>query len=55
MPEYGKNRWYELPRYGTTVKVFERTFPETEIENISEKGKKLYNLVWKNGKFTVQK
>lgn len=37
---------YELPRKGTTVEVFAK-----KEEADGYKGKKLYDLVWKNGKF----
>lgn len=53
VPEFSKNNFYEIPRYGTTVKVFERRKISEAGE--SEKGANLYDLVWKNGKFTVQK
>ena len=37
---------YELPRKGTTIEVFAK-----KEEADSYKGKKLYDLEWKNGKF----
>jgi len=39
VPEYDKRLKYELPRYGTTVKVTNKA------------GKKLYDLVWNQGRF----
>jgi hypothetical protein len=39
VPEYSKRLKYELPRYGTTVKV------------TNSAGKKLYDLEWKQGRF----
>lgn len=56
VPEYSKKNYYELPRYGTTVKVFAKKIVEqTDDYEISEKGAKLYDLEWKGGKFTVKK
>lgn len=53
VPDYGANKFYNLPRYGTTIEVYKR-LPEQEAGD-GEQGAKLYNLVWKEGKFTVQK
>ena len=39
VPEFSKKNWYELPRVGTTVKVFAKKIDEQ----------------WKDGKFTKQK
>ncbi len=56
VPEFSKKNWYELPRVGTTVKVFAKKIDEQGKDyEISEKGKKLYDLEWKDGKFTRQK
>lgn len=53
IPEYGKDKIYELPRQGTTMSVFEKKITEKgEDHEIAEKGKKLYDLVWKDGKFS---
>lgn len=52
IPQFSKNNLYELPRIGTTVEVYKKKTVDTDI---TERGAKLYNLVWKNGKFTVQK
>jgi hypothetical protein len=51
IPEFSGNYVYELPRKGTTVEVFEK---DKSSEN-GERGKKLYDLVWKNGKFSVKR
>ena len=56
VPEYSKKNWYELPRYGTTMKVFAKKITEQGDDyEISEKGKLLYSLAWKDGKFTKAK
>lgn len=55
IPQYSSNNLYEIPRYGTTVQVFAKIFPEPESPELSEKGQKLYDLVWKVGTFTVTK
>jgi len=51
IPNYNPQKnIYEPRRKGTTVKVFQKD------ENGSDfnKGKKLYDLIWKNGKFTIR-
>lgn len=52
VPEYSTNKTYELPRQGTTVAVYELKAVDEEI---NERGKKLYDLIWQNGKFSVKK
>lgn len=53
VPDFSKKNWYELPRVGTTVKVFSKKITEKGDDyEISEKGTKLYDLVWKDGTFT---
>ncbi|HEY8563029.1 MAG TPA: hypothetical protein VIL74_21815 [Pyrinomonadaceae bacterium] len=51
VPNFSKDNIYELPREGTTVEVF----AEEKTDDIPERGKKLYSLVWKNGKFSVKR
>lgn len=56
VPGFSKKNWYELPRVGTTVKVFAKKIIEKGDDyEISEKGEKLDDLVWKEGKFTKMK
>lgn len=56
VPKYSKKNMYELPRKGTTIEVFAKKITDTgDNYEISEKGAKLYDLEWKNGKFTVKK
>lgn len=52
VPEYSKEKTYELPRQGTTIAVFE--LKETD-EGFIERSEKLYDLVWRNGKFSIKK
>jgi hypothetical protein len=52
IPEYSAKNTYVPPRYGTTVEVFKKNFPEPEY---SERGAKIYDLEWKDGKFLRQK
>jgi len=52
IPDFSDKNIYELPRKGTTVKVFKKNFPEPEY---SERGAKIYDLEWKDGKFVRQK
>ena len=52
VPEYSKKNWYELPRHGTTMKVYAKKIIEQGDDfEASEKGKLLYSLAWKKGKF----
>jgi hypothetical protein len=51
IPNFSKNNIYELPQKGTTVEVFAKA----KNSEFGDKGKKLYDLVWKNGKFSVKR
>jgi len=56
VPEFSKKNMYELPRQGTTVGVFAKKIIEQGPDyEASEKGKRLYDLVWKDGRFIVKK
>lgn len=56
IPQYSKKNIYELPRQGTTVKVFAKKVTEKGDDyEIAEKGAKLYDLIWKDGKFSIKK
>ena len=57
IPKFGKNKLYSLPRYGTKIEVFAKKVIErvSDDQVINEIGAKLYDLVWKNGKFTIKK
>lgn len=56
LPEFSYKNWYELPRIGTVMKVFEKKVIEKGDDyEVTEKGKYLYSLVWKDGRFTKQK
>lgn len=50
VPGYGADKIYELPRYGTTVGVYENE--KVAGEEYRQRGRKLYDLLWKGGKFT---
>lgn len=52
VPEFSAGNTYVPPRKGTTVEVFKKNFPEPEY---SERGAKIYELQWKNGKFVRQR
>lgn len=56
VPEFSRKNMYKLPHYGTTIQVFAKkvTEPGVAIES-GEMGKKLYDLEWKDGKFTIKK
>lgn len=56
VPGFSKRNWYELPRVGTTVKVYTKKISEASAEyEVSERGRKLYDLEWKNGRFARAK
>jgi hypothetical protein len=56
VPQFSKKNMYELPRQGTTVKVFAKKIIEKGDDyEISEKGEKLYDLEWTDGKFSIKK
>ena len=56
VPEFSKKNMYELPRHGTTVKVFAKKIVDQGPDfEASEKGAKLYDLEWKDGKFTIKR
>ncbi len=52
VPEYSAKNTYVPPQKGTTVEVFKKNFPEP---NVSERGTKIYDLQWKEGKFSIKK
>ena len=54
VPGYKRSNIYKMPRYGTTIKVFERKNFDPELD-FGETGEKLYDLVWKNGRFRTRK
>ena len=51
IPQFSADNIYELPRTGTTIGVYKKD----KSSEISERGKKLNDLVWKNGKFSVKR
>lgn len=56
IPQFSKKNMYELPRRGTTVKVFSKKVIEKGDDyEVTDKGERLYDLEWKNGKFTIKK
>ncbi|MDQ3801661.1 MAG: hypothetical protein M3384_19735 [Acidobacteriota bacterium] len=56
VPQFSRKNEYELPRYGTTVKVFAKDVIEKGADyEVTERGGKLYDLEWKDGKFTIKK
>ena len=52
VPDFSAKNWYMLPRVGTTVPVFEKKVIEKGDDyEATERGRKLYDLAWKGGKF----
>lgn len=52
VPEYSDKNTYVPPQKGTIVEVFKKNFPKPEF---SERGAKIYDLTWNNGKFSIKK
>jgi len=52
---FSKDNYYAFPRHGTTVQVFEKLPIDAEPTSDLGKGRKLYDLEWKGGKFTKKK
>ena len=52
IPNFSKKNYYELPQKGTTIEVFKKKTVDTDM---TEKGAKLYDLVWNAGKFSIKK
>lgn len=54
VPQFSRKKLYELPRHGTTVEVFSKKIIEKGKDyEVSEKGAKLYDMIWSNGKFSI--
>lgn len=56
VPQFSTRNEYELPRVGTTVKVYRKKVIEKGPDyEVTERGAKLYDLVWSAGKFTIKR
>jgi hypothetical protein len=56
IPGFSKSHGYRLPRYGTTIEVFSNKIIEKGSDyEITEPGPKVYDLIWNEGEFTIQK
>ena len=56
VPQFSRKNMYEFPRHGTTVEVFAKKILERgRGYEISDKGRKLYDLIWSGGRFTIKK
>ena len=53
VPDYKRRNAYELPRYGKTVKVFDRKNFDRELD-AGEDARHIYDLIW-NGRGFVKK
>jgi hypothetical protein len=54
IPGYSTRKMYDLPRYGTTIKVFAKKIVDSDgVVEMSEQGERLYDLIWKDGKFSI--
>ena len=59
IPQYSLQNVYELPQKGTTIRVYRKKYDHPGeplgVDNSVKKGRKLYDLVWSNGKFVIRK
>lgn len=56
IPQFSTRNEYELPRYGTTIKVYRKKIIEKGPDyEVTERGPKLYDLVWRDGRFTIKR
>lgn len=55
MPRHGKRTFYEIPRHGTTIGVFKGISQPGESDGPLERGEHLYDLAWRNGKFSIRR
>lgn len=56
VPEFSRKNYYVLPRKGTTVEVYaQKLIEKGDDYEVTERGAKLYDLIWKDGKFQRQK
>lgn len=56
VPNFDKNKVYELPRVGTTVNVYNKNIIDQGSEmEFAERGEKLYELTWNGNKFEKKK
>lgn len=52
IPGFSKENAYKIPRFGTTIEVYSTKLIEKgEDYEMRERGGKIYDLEWKNGKF----
>lgn len=55
IPDFSKKNQYDIPRRGTTVRVYAKKVIEKGNDyEVTERGARLYDLEWKNGKFEKQ-
>ena len=55
IPKFSKKNIYKLPRYGTTIEVFAKKIIEKGDDfEVFEEGEKLYDMEWKDGKFSIK-
>ncbi len=56
VPEYSSLNIYEIPRKGTTVPVYAKRVIEQGADyQVTEKGEKLYDLIWTKGEFSIKR
>lgn len=59
IPSYSQDNIYEFPRNGSIIKVYKKKYSsptkQINVDEGVERGKYLYSLIWKDGKFAVIK
>lgn len=59
IPQYSQKNFYEYSRKTKAIGVFQKKYDNPReplgADNTVSKGRKLYNLIWENGKFVVRK
>jgi hypothetical protein len=59
IPGYSQKHYYQFPRKGTTIGVYQKKYDDPGapigVDNSVTRGRKLYDLVWQNGKFIIKK
>lgn len=54
VPNFSRHHIYEVPRRGTTIRVYDNLLKEDEYAP-AERGRHLYDLAWRDGKFRISR
>jgi len=53
VPGFSRHHIYEVPRQGTTIRVFDNLIKEDDFAP-ADRGRHLYDLLWSDGKFVIR-